>query len=331
MDVDEASSSTNAPTPHEILWYSDGSVVLSTDLYLFKVHKSFLSRHSSVFKDLFEFPNIDASSITENASAVNQETCEVLPLVALAGDRGEDVVHLLRAVYEPRYHDRFSDATPLHTVVALLLLSTKYDFMDIRSDVISQISRHYPMEFSDFTSTNKEDSPLFGKVRWECHIPLLVAAFRANADVLLPTLYFVCSGIPLERIFDSSSALPPDCLRILMLGREKLRKYTTMFAAYLPTYLGIEDRKNMCMKQNSCLPTTPSLPQSLHLVEMCFENQAESVLVEKYMKPACDACTVLVGNEIDRWRKIMWSHLSSYFELPEGTRLQDDLKKMMGS
>lgn len=102
MDVDVESS--KAPKPHDILWYSDGSVVLATDLYLFKVHKSVLSHHSTVFKDMFEFPNIDASETSPGGvgSGTAQEVYQGLPLVTLAGDKGEDVVHLLRAVYERR-------------------------------------------------------------------------------------------------------------------------------------------------------------------------------------------------------------------------------------
>ncbi|KLO16675.1 hypothetical protein SCHPADRAFT_822876, partial [Schizopora paradoxa] len=149
MDVDnqqlEQGEPSNLPRPHETLWYSDGSVVLATDLYLFKVHKSLLSRHSSVFNDMFEFPNInDSETDGGNAGVSTQEMYEGLPLVALAEDEGEDVAHLLRAVYEPRYHDRSSANTPLQTVIALLLLSTKYDFKDLRGDVIYQISKQFP-------------------------------------------------------------------------------------------------------------------------------------------------------------------------------------------
>ena len=52
MDVDTESS--NSPTLHEKVWYSDGNVVLATDTYLFKVHKDVLSLPSPVFRDMFE-------------------------------------------------------------------------------------------------------------------------------------------------------------------------------------------------------------------------------------------------------------------------------------
>ena len=47
------------PVPHEILWFPGGNIVLSTDAYLFKVHKDILSFQSSVFKDMFDFPVVN--------------------------------------------------------------------------------------------------------------------------------------------------------------------------------------------------------------------------------------------------------------------------------
>jgi hypothetical protein len=42
------------PRRHEQLWFDDGNIVLTTENVAFRVHRSLLSRHSQVFKDLFE-------------------------------------------------------------------------------------------------------------------------------------------------------------------------------------------------------------------------------------------------------------------------------------
>ncbi len=105
MDVDiQHESPPKALGPHESLWFPDGNVVLATDSFLFKVHKSFLSSYSSVFRDMFELPNVDGSIAgqSESGAGIVSEMLEGLPLVILAGDKGEDVVHLLRAIYERR-------------------------------------------------------------------------------------------------------------------------------------------------------------------------------------------------------------------------------------
>lgn len=98
-----ATDAEKTPKPHDILWFSDGSVVLATDLYLFKVHKGVLSLHSSVFKDMFELSTIMDGEVAGGIdTGEGHEMCSGLPLVTLAGDKGDDAVHLLRRVYDSR-------------------------------------------------------------------------------------------------------------------------------------------------------------------------------------------------------------------------------------
>lgn len=91
------------PQRHDILWFSDGNVVLATDKYLFKVYKGLLSMHSSVFRDMFELPNVGGSSAGDDGCGTGQEMYDGVPLVTLVGDEGEDVAHLLQAIYDHRY------------------------------------------------------------------------------------------------------------------------------------------------------------------------------------------------------------------------------------
>lgn len=48
--------SPRAPIRHSEFWFLDGSVVLLARNVLFRVHKTFLARHSSVFRDMFSLP-----------------------------------------------------------------------------------------------------------------------------------------------------------------------------------------------------------------------------------------------------------------------------------
>lgn len=109
MDVDsedqndtEHEYEPKTPKPHEFLWFPDGNIVLATDTHLFKVHKSVLSLHSSVFKDMFDLPGAYGSTAGRSSAGVVPDLYEKLPVVTLAGDDGEDVAHLLRTVYERR-------------------------------------------------------------------------------------------------------------------------------------------------------------------------------------------------------------------------------------
>jgi len=193
--VQEGASQASHPEHHGVLWFPDGNVVLATDSLLFRVHKSFLSLHSSVFKDMFDLPFIPAGDLPGSSreqldatAARSSEEYEGLPLVSMTGDNGKDVAHLLRAVYERGYYDRDDDETPFEVVTALLLLSTKYDFTSIRRDVIKHISRHYPTTLEEYEALDGSDSRFFGRARHKCHFELLSVAFKAQADILLPGL-----------------------------------------------------------------------------------------------------------------------------------------------
>jgi hypothetical protein len=68
------------------IWYDDGSVVIQANSTQFRVHRSILSAHSSVLKDMV--PNAE-------------ELVEGCPIILLS-DSAEDMAHLLKALHDRR-------------------------------------------------------------------------------------------------------------------------------------------------------------------------------------------------------------------------------------
>jgi len=68
------------------IWYDDGSVVIQAHSTQFRVHRSILSAHSSVLKDMV--PNAE-------------ELVEGCPIIHLS-DSAEDMAHLLKALHDRR-------------------------------------------------------------------------------------------------------------------------------------------------------------------------------------------------------------------------------------
>lgn len=73
------------------LWFDDGNLVIQTGLALFRVHKSVLAIHATVFRDMVSFP-----------TPASQETYEGVQL-AVFQDDAQDMRHFLRALYFPEY------------------------------------------------------------------------------------------------------------------------------------------------------------------------------------------------------------------------------------
>lgn len=90
---------------HDCLWFSDGNVVLASGSLLFRVHKGVLALHSTVFRDMFDLPIVstgdnDDAGDPSTLGVISPDLYDGLPMVLLSGDKGEDVAHLLRTVYE---------------------------------------------------------------------------------------------------------------------------------------------------------------------------------------------------------------------------------------
>lgn len=78
--------SQHVVTRHPELWFSDGSVELQVDDTLFCVHISQLSRHSTVFRDMFALAQPDAPDFQRARIKLY--------------DSPEDIANMLKALYD---------------------------------------------------------------------------------------------------------------------------------------------------------------------------------------------------------------------------------------
>ncbi len=85
MDVSELSKDSE-------FWFHDGNVVLVAQRGAFRVHRSILSRHSEVFRNMFAIP---VPSTPDSST----EQLEGLPAIPVS-DSAHDFKHLLHALYD---------------------------------------------------------------------------------------------------------------------------------------------------------------------------------------------------------------------------------------
>lgn len=87
-------------------WKEDGNIVLAAEGKYFRVHRSVLSAHSEVFKDMFD-------SSCPHLNEAEKEFIELCPVIHLH-DSATDVQMMLKAMY-----DRRSVRRPGHTYDAI--------------------------------------------------------------------------------------------------------------------------------------------------------------------------------------------------------------------
>lgn len=91
------------PVRHTEFWLRDGSIVLSVQDTLFKVHQTILSNHSDVFADLFSLPQpLNENSGGETKPLEGKDFMDGCNIVHLY-DNSDDFVDLLKAIYYPSY------------------------------------------------------------------------------------------------------------------------------------------------------------------------------------------------------------------------------------
>lgn len=357
VDLDENDSNssdgeaTSAPVPHDALWFGDGNVVLATGNYLFRVHKGVLSLQSSVFRDMFELPTVDGSNLRgEHGAGMVPELYEGLPLVTLAGDKGDDVVHLLRAAYERRcvfelclrfhqylkdkkyrYYDRYDYDGPVEKVIALLLLSKKYDFADIQRDVMKQLIRLCPTTLHEYETLQKpkkdeHDIPeyTFEYCRPDFYEILLIAAFSANVTVLLPTLYYANADAAIQYYFnDVQDFLDPRCLEVLLCGNEALAAdiRSVLSSCLLKCVRCVLRHRRGEFIGIPELYGSDDLPNTSNISRITWE-----ALEKSFPTRVCSKCKADIKKSMVEERLRIWDKIPSYFELPDWEKIREDAK-----
>lgn len=81
--------SSKLPSRHPDFWLYDGSIILSVESTLFRVHQTILANHSEIFADLFTVPQPQGEHMMDGCHMVYLQDSE------------KDFEDLLKAVYVP--------------------------------------------------------------------------------------------------------------------------------------------------------------------------------------------------------------------------------------
>ncbi|GAW04678.1 hypothetical protein LENED_006484 [Lentinula edodes] len=103
MDTSSTPFTTSTKSPQIVsdLWFSDGNLILETENSLFKVYSGLLVRKSSVFRDMFTFPQPNDH--------------KDVPTVRLY-DSTEELTWFLKAILDPEFFEPPPSTTDLSIV-----------------------------------------------------------------------------------------------------------------------------------------------------------------------------------------------------------------------
>ncbi|KAF8958238.1 hypothetical protein BDZ97DRAFT_1842464 [Flammula alnicola] len=160
-----AFKSTN-PTRHTKFWLYDGSIVLSVQNTLFRVHQTILANHSEVFADLFTIPQPEGSIWWKRF-------CE-----------------LLNAVYIPDHFESLPADADLDTVLTfisgILRLSTKYMIRYLRQRCITLLLAKLPHTFEGYEAKSSASCTSPDRYRSDTVMRAIRLAQENNVPEALP-------------------------------------------------------------------------------------------------------------------------------------------------
>ncbi|KAL6309352.1 hypothetical protein BKA93DRAFT_723844 [Sparassis latifolia] len=303
---------------NDMIWYSDGSVILVVEKTAFRVHASILAAQCEVFKGMLGIPQPAPDAETGGA-----EMYEGCPVVRMQ-DSAVDLTHFLKSIYDFQYFQS-GVKSKFPIVAAVLRLSTKYHAPALRHRAISFLSTAYPSTLAawDKRSIQRLIPP------FEDEFCAYVAlATETDVRAILPGLYYAAARkplgqiIPLLRTLAIAPAVQWDVCSDFVLGRERLFQVEIK---HILTFLNVEFKHPGC-QHSSCatiLNNTARLAlrkateaEAYH--QWCSANASE---VGRSLA-LCQPCSTTVENSIKDARNVVWEQLPGLFGLPDWETLK---------
>lgn len=308
--------------PHETLWHEDGNIVLVTDMFLYRVHKSILANQSSVFRDMFQMPTVAAGDTSGAAgpSPISEEW-NGIPTVKMAGDEDEDVYNLLMTLYD-RKHYRMNETTTLPILTSLIAMSAKYDFCDIRSEIVQHLMHHFPDNFVDFEK--EKEKTLFNEPPANYPFRLLSVVRKLDAPILLPSMFYCCATQPLRSIFESQKMLTQLDFETVLSGRERMVKFsyengmaTLLTTGYCKSPRCFKDKLSIFIRhfEGITYNDPPLFPLRLFPQGIFAVGGGEN-------EEICNTCIERYNAGLKSIRESFWTDLPVVFDLDEWHDLQ---------
>ncbi|KAJ7509610.1 hypothetical protein B0H11DRAFT_2216515 [Mycena galericulata] len=166
----------------EALWFSPDVVVLRAQTRIFRVFVAILKEKSSVFADMFTFPQ---------PASLDMETIEGSPVVDLTDDPAEVEV-FLKAIFDSEFFLPPPASATFGNAVGILRLSHKYNVSFLRRRSLEHLGRLYHTSLLERDS--EPDLSNTGLMNPGLRAPDHLVAIKVVTDVdalwLLPAAYY---------------------------------------------------------------------------------------------------------------------------------------------
>lgn len=323
MDIDQFSSSTGYGDPIRSTkaWLPDGNVILQAESMMFKVHRSVLSRHSSVFADMFAMPQ-PATTIQDGEPVVPLQNSALDIETMLETMYGHRCAHSVGWVIYAGSSRRgssnlHSSRVPFSWAASIIRMGRKYMIDEFLRLGMDRINYECPSTLEEFR-TQRQSFTQFDGYRG-LDIDIVNFLEEMGPDYRNPIAYYMVAYVNINRIVegqnreDGSRAdlLPYVKIRVLAGRARLLQTQIRALCVWDEAIKGVCNDRDHCKSREAFLDmvTTEDIEASEELLVGW-----QGVMNEDYH--LCDPCDLAGRLTFERCGPPMWAELPSYFDLP---------------
>ncbi|EIW79385.1 hypothetical protein CONPUDRAFT_167140 [Coniophora puteana RWD-64-598 SS2] len=309
-DVDQGSERSQP-------WLLDGNIIIATDTRLFRVHRGVLCLHSQIFKDMFSSSQPDAALMVDDCPVVH------LP------DSGDDMYHVLQALYDRSYSPAYSDKLPFEVTAAFLRLGKKYMIDHLYKEAKDRLASNFPTTLVGWDLADARCSGSWSVSGWTHHALTLLTANLARETQLLSLLpaalysaSTLCTARELVHGVDDCTTgahvlLCPENRDAVVVAHDALRELA------VKTYGWLMRLPPACRLpgMDGCLDKKRTL-----LISLFYPKRVCTPLDEwddAWEDRLCSECAAEAKRLHEAGRRYAWSQLPQVYGLPKWADLKD--------
>ncbi|KAF7369824.1 BTB domain-containing protein [Mycena venus] len=294
------------------LWFSPDVVIIRAQTHIFRVFAAILKEKSSVFADMFTFPQPSSGT-----SDTNVETMEGFPVVALHDDPAEIEV-FLKAIFDSEFFMPPPAQCNVEDALGILRLAHKYDVPYLRRRALEHLGLVYPTRLSEFDS--RQGNP-------DAHsFATIVTATEVGALWLLPVPYYNTCRFDLSHLIKSR--------RWLDLGEEQRATCLIAYAALVQQFPKIYNFLHLSRGQgDDCedwarcnkvrLDIGFAIIPAFGPFANCPLDSCPEALWSAIKATTCDSCVTESESLHAAAREECWDQLPKMFGLPGWDELEE--------
>ncbi|KAE9394434.1 hypothetical protein BT96DRAFT_923558 [Gymnopus androsaceus JB14] len=305
-----ANSSSDADSSRLIvsdLWYSDGNLIIETADSLFKVYSGLLAQKSSVFRDMFSFPQPN-----ENARDI--------PTVRLF-DQSDELTWFLKAILDPEFFEPPPSTSDLSIVGGILRLSAKYDVSFLRKRALLHLGTTYP---STLTAWKRRD--IHRSIPPLDNTPFAVLPLVREFDITwaLPAVLYCLCSYTVPQIYDGVDwrerhiTINPEDRRRVLVGRAELVYLQTKLSARFLRHSPHSD----CTSPSECIEQRRKWLNEASGWDVADPLDYLDVNWDSLEADLCLACFTQSRSDTEETQREIWDKLPLIFGLPSWTELK---------